>query len=368
MVENQYMTYGGNRLASVRDNATQLTYEGATDSNGEPNKEYPLTYNDAGSLISDAGRKIAKIDYDYLNNPVRIQFTDGNVTKYIYSATGEKLRVIYQTAVPNIAVAIGDTKELAPSEIQCTDYNDYLLGGDLTLKNGHIDKYQFEEGYCQAEKNSSNANIDDFTFYYYDKDHLGNIRQVTKADGSPTGNVVQTINYYPFGMQFCDGNTCDIDQKHKYNGKEFDNMHGLNTYDYGARQYNPATARWDRMDPLCEKYYSISPYAYCANNPINNIDPDGIYIYCNNKKAVYYDAESKKYVCNSFANADTRAIVSDLQLTPEGTKMLKMGAISPTIIYLSISMENKVNGNHFTYGHTENNGAYMTGKKGYYKG
>ena len=93
-----------------------------------------------------------------------------------------------------------------------------------------------------------------------------------------------------------------------------------------------------------------------------------IHIYCNNKKAVYYDAESKKYVCNSFANADTRAIVSDLQLTPEGTKMLKMGAISPTIIYLSISMENKVNGNHFTYGHTENNGAYMTGKKGYYKG
>ena len=52
-------------------------------------------------------------------------------------------------------------------------------------------------------------------------------------------------------------------------------MHGLNTYDYGARQYNPVTARWDRMDPLCEKYYGMSPYAYCANNPINAFDPDG---------------------------------------------------------------------------------------------
>ena len=52
-------------------------------------------------------------------------------------------------------------------------------------------------------------------------------------------------------------------------------MHGLDTYDYGARQYNPIVARWDRMDPLCEKYYSISPYAYCANNPVINIDPDG---------------------------------------------------------------------------------------------
>ncbi len=48
---------------------------------------------------------------NHTNNPVRIQFTDGNVTKYVYSATGEKLRVIYQTAVPNITVAIGSARE-----------------------------------------------------------------------------------------------------------------------------------------------------------------------------------------------------------------------------------------------------------------
>ena len=29
------------------------------------------------------------------------------------------------------------------------------------------------------------------------------------------------------------------------------------------------------MDPLAELDYSISPYAYCGNNPINRIDPDG---------------------------------------------------------------------------------------------
>ncbi len=46
-------------------------------------------------------------------------------------------------------------------------------------------------------------------------------------------------------------------QTHKYNGKEFDTTHGLNTYDYGARQYNSLVGRWDRMDPLCEKFYSI---------------------------------------------------------------------------------------------------------------
>ena len=273
LVDDLRMTYEGNQLASVFDNVWRLPYAGATDFDGVAGQEYPLTYNGAGALVSDASRRIARIDYDLRNNPVRIQFTDGNVTKYVYSATGEKLRVIYQTAVPNITVAIGSARELMPSEILFTDSTDYLLGGALTMRNGRIDKYQFEEGYCQATQ--YNATQDNFTFLYYDKDHLGNVRQVTKASNS-TGTVVQTMNYYPFGAQFCDGSAATSDfQQYKYNGKELDKMHGLNTYDYGARQYNPITARWDRMDPLAEKYYSISPYAYCAGNPVKYVDPDG---------------------------------------------------------------------------------------------
>lgn len=64
-------------------------------------------------------------------------------------------------------------------------------------------------------------------------------------------------------------------QPYKYNGKELDRMHGLDTYDYGARQHDPILARWDRIDPLCEKYYNVSPYNYCLNNPVNAVDPDG---------------------------------------------------------------------------------------------
>ena len=54
-------------------------------------------------------------------------------------------------------------------------------------------------------------------------------------------------------------------------------MHGLNLYDYSARYYQPAIGRFTTVDPLAEKYYSISPYAYCLNNPLKYIDPTGMY-------------------------------------------------------------------------------------------
>ena len=63
-------------------------------------------------------------------------------------------------------------------------------------------------------------------------------------------------------------------QRYKYNGKEFEPLHGLNWNDYGARWYDPATSLFTTIDPLCEKYYHIYPYAYCAGNPVNRVDPE----------------------------------------------------------------------------------------------
>ena len=103
--------------------------------------------------------------------------------------------------------------------------------------------------------------------------HLGNIREVVNEDEY----ISQVTNYYPFGAPYADATASKgaAVQPYKYNGKELDLMHGLNTYDYGARQHDPILARLDRIDPLCEKYYSTSPYAYCANNPVMLVDFDG---------------------------------------------------------------------------------------------
>ncbi len=106
-------------------------------------------------------------------------------------------------------------------------------------------------------------------YFFYIQDHLGNNRVVVNQNDS----VVQRSDYYPFGMEFADNS--GNDQPYKYNGKELDKMHGLNMYDYSARYTHPAYGRFTSVDPLAEKYYSISPYVYCYNNPVKYIDPDG---------------------------------------------------------------------------------------------
>lgn len=91
-----------------------------------------------------------------------------------------------------------------------------------------------------------------------------------------SGNAAQWNHYYPFGLPMAEStDTNQNEQPYKYNGKEFERKDGLNWMDYGARHYDAALGRWHVVDPLAEKYYSLSPYIYCNNNPVNAIDSNG---------------------------------------------------------------------------------------------
>jgi RHS repeat-associated protein len=99
---------------------------------------------------------------------------------------------------------------------------------------------------------------------------------VTLVTNRRRGEIEESNHYYPFGMLYGESvGSTNNRQPYKYNGKELQTAHGLNLHDYGARHYDAALGRWGAPDPLAEKYYSVSPYAYCSNNPINRIDPDG---------------------------------------------------------------------------------------------
>jgi RHS repeat-associated protein len=86
------------------------------------------------------------------------------------------------------------------------------------------------------------------------------------------------------------GSLQDQANRYRYNGKEEQSLFGFAYSDYGARQYSASTGRWLSMDPLSEKYYSVSPYTFCANNPVNFVDLDGRYFDKSNaRKADRYE-------------------------------------------------------------------------------
>jgi RHS repeat-associated protein len=75
-------------------------------------------------------------------------------------------------------------------------------------------------------------------------------------------------------MPFADATGAGV-QPYKYNNKELDGRNGLNMYDSNMRYYDFPFPHTLTPDPLSEKYYSLSPYSWVANNPINAIDPRG---------------------------------------------------------------------------------------------
>ena len=113
-------------------------------------------------------------------------------------------------------------------------------------------------------------------------DHLGSVR----AQASSGGDLMEHNSYLPFGTRWDDGSPTDPDNHYRFSGKEEQSFAGLPYIDYGARMYDPCTARWISQDPLAEKYYFVSPYVFCSNNPVKFVDPDG-------RDRVVFDVDGK---------------------------------------------------------------------------
>ena len=104
---------------------------------------------------------------------------------------------------------------------------------------------------------------------YYENDYLCYVRVVTDADEE----VLEHNDYSGFGQRL--ESSTGRANRYSYNGKEEQVTGSVGLTDYGARFYDNTLPRWTTPDPLAEKYYSISPYAFCNNNPVNFVDPDG---------------------------------------------------------------------------------------------
>ncbi len=138
------------------------------------------------------------------------------------------------------------------------------------------DNYVAGEGFCCGDNNLKTKSIADDSpnyeklQYYYHPDHLGSASYITNLDGE----VVQHIEYMPFGEVFLEERNNTWNTPFLFSGKELDEETGL--YYYGARYYNPRISIFYGCDPLMEDYPSWTPYHYCHNNPVNLVDPTGM--------------------------------------------------------------------------------------------
>ena len=198
-------------------------------------------YDPSGNLVKDGLNRL-EFSYNCLNLMQTVQTTVGaSKAQFTYGSDGRKL-----------------------SEKAGTGGFEYLgsliyayRGGTLSLAQAVTD-----EGTIQS------AGVN-----YFIRDHLGSVRAVVDY----TGKTVERNDYYPFGGRHENSAlSLSATNRYKFGGKETLEPVSLDMLDFGARFYDPRIARWNTQDPLAEQNPSVSLYAYCSNNPISRIDPDGM--------------------------------------------------------------------------------------------
>ncbi len=264
-----HYTYDGNQVTKVTDQGYGPLDYGCKRYMDLADETVEMDYDANGNLVYDLDREIVAIRYNILNLPDTVQFKNGNQIVNHYDALGNRYKTTYHTRKVATVVPISTT---LPATTNLSEYIllthamdkniKYIAINDAPLRLDYVFNSEGYIRYHTAEEH--------YPFYYV-KDHLGNVRETYVSSSGTSKLCVQRMQYYPSGLPWND-NASDSEQPYKYNGKEFVEMHGLDEYDSQARWYYAALGRTTTMDPLAEKYYGISPYAWCGNNMVNFVD------------------------------------------------------------------------------------------------
>lgn len=232
-------------------------------------QSFSFTYDANGNLVADGMRGL-QISYNFLNLPSIVTNADMRTsTEYTYTSDGVKCSVmrglmsgqvylgsLVYKVVPRLAGGVGGH------------------GGHALVPDYVLESASFGKGRIVGEGGS-------FVARYFITDHLGSTCCVTHGEEGDDAPVYEQSLYYPFGMRVdapMSGDVCapmTVANRWRFSGKEEQTLMGEDLLDFGARFYDSRLGRWTTTDPLAEKYYSVSPYAYCAGNPVAFVDPDG---------------------------------------------------------------------------------------------
>jgi RHS repeat-associated protein len=248
--------YNGNQATQVDDASNNNSYGFSDNGSGTISKqanEYAYDLN--GNLTKDLNKGVNLITYNNFNLPVQITWGDGRTLVYDYDGNGNKLKKIY-TAGGNVFTT------------------DYI--SELQYEQGQIAFVSTDEGL--ARKNTSGTN---YIYQYFLKDQVGNTRAVIQPvyPAETMADLVQVTNYYPYGLDYRSDDPVTLfsylygtKDNYLFNGKELQD--GTEMYDFGARNYDPKTGRWNAPDPASQ-LLDQSPYLAMGNNPVLYTDPDG---------------------------------------------------------------------------------------------
>lgn len=217
-------------------------------------------------IYAGSQRIVSKVgDFaSYGSDPRRIEYAGANT---------DGLSVDYKSKYAAQQQVIKDNYKFFDVPYNGTDNDNYADGEGFCCNDGSMEAAVAEARKAQTRAVSRSfkdpENYENLQFFYH-PDHLGSSSFITNLDGE----VVQHIEYVPFGEVFIEERNNVWNTLYLFNAKEFDEETGM--YYYGARYYDPRLSLWMSTDPMQEKYSHINTYCYAFNNPLNFVDLHGM--------------------------------------------------------------------------------------------